>query len=109
MPLGQSPSLTSAHDRGGSEVAFNEAGITTHDEGVPLLTDSMTSRLRLSVFGENSIADKSGDGGELGLGPLGDPYDLDNANLRAQGHAVALQRSFSPLAALGLGFRYAIP
>ena len=32
--------------------------------------------------------------------------DLDSANLRAQGHEAVLQRSFSPLAALGLGFRH---
>ena len=36
------------------------------------------------------------------------PYeevDLDSAVLRAQGHEASLKRSFSPLAALGLGFR----
>ncbi|KAL8916430.1 MAG: hypothetical protein Q9208_008516 [Pyrenodesmia sp. 3 TL-2023] len=104
MDSGRTPSRTSAHDPGGSEATFNDAGITTHDEGVPLLEDSMTSQLRSSVFGEKSIADKSGDGSELALESLGDPHDLDNANLRAQGHEVALQRSFSPLAALGLGF-----
>ena len=32
--------------------------------------------------------------------------DADNAHLRAQGHQAALERRFSPLAALGLGFRY---
>ncbi|KAI4204343.1 MAG: hypothetical protein LQ346_001615 [Caloplaca aetnensis] len=64
----------------------------------------MAPRVRAFVFGEKSISDSSGDGSELALESLGDPHDLDNANLRAQGHEVALQRSFSPLAALGLGF-----
>lgn len=32
-----------------------------------------------------------------------------NAVLLAQGHKAAMQRSFSPLAALGLGFRYVGP
>lgn len=31
--------------------------------------------------------------------------DLDSTALRAQGHEAQLKRSFSPLAALGLGFR----
>lgn len=31
--------------------------------------------------------------------------DLDSTALRAQGHEAQLTRSFSPLAALGLGFR----
>ena len=31
----------------------------------------------------------------------------DNAILNAQGHKAELERSFSPFAALGLGFRYA--
>lgn len=35
---------------------------------------------------------------------VGSEHD-DNAHLRAQGHEAALERRFSPLAALGLGFR----
>lgn len=37
--------------------------------------------------------------------PSYEEVDLDDAALRAQGHEAALKRSFSPLAALGLGFR----
>lgn len=37
--------------------------------------------------------------------PSYEEVDLDSAALRAQGHEAALKRSFSPLAALGLGFR----
>lgn len=107
MPLGHDSSVTSDHDCGGGEAALNDARISIHEEGVPLLTDSMAPRVRAFVFGEKSISDSSGDGSELALESLGDPHDLDNANLRAQGHEVALQRSFSPLAALGLGFRCA--
>ncbi|KAA6414172.1 MAG: choline transporter [Lasallia pustulata] len=36
--------------------------------------------------------------------PSYEEVDLDSAALRAQGHEAALKRSFSPLAALGLGF-----
>ena len=46
------------------------------------------------------------DGGtELASESFRDRQDLDSAHLRAQGHEAALKRSFSPLAALGLGFR----
>ena len=49
------------------------------------------------------------DGGtELASESFRDRQDLDSAHLRAQGHEAALKRSFSPLAALGLGFRYSI-
>ncbi|KAL8826461.1 MAG: hypothetical protein Q9170_007394 [Blastenia crenularia] len=65
----------------------------------------MTARIETSWSGNKSLADKSGDGSELALESLRDSHDLDSANLRAQGHEAALQRSFSPLAAVGLGFR----
>ncbi|KAL8702394.1 MAG: hypothetical protein Q9201_004439 [Fulgogasparrea decipioides] len=64
----------------------------------------MTARSNTSWPADKSIADHLGDGSETALETVGDSYDLDNANLRAQGHEAALQRSFSPLAALGLGF-----
>ena len=51
------------------------------------------------------MSKKSGDGSDLALQNLRDSYDADDANLRAQGHEAVLQRNFSPLAALGLGFR----
>ncbi|KAL8785683.1 MAG: hypothetical protein Q9213_003242 [Squamulea squamosa] len=64
----------------------------------------MTARLKTAWSGDKSFADGSGDGSELALEHLGDPHDLDDANLRAQGHEASLHRSFSPLAAISLGF-----
>lgn len=101
MPLAQHAPTTSAHDR------FKDAAITAHEDSLPLLADCMTSRLRPSVSEDKAIADKTGDGSEVALESLGDVHALDDAQLRAQGHEVALRRSFSPLSALGLGFRYA--
>ncbi|KAI4115980.1 MAG: hypothetical protein LQ345_003519 [Seirophora villosa] len=98
MPLAQHAPTTSAHDR------FKDAAITAHEDSLPLLADCMTSRLRPSVSEDKAIADKTGDGSEVALESLGDVHALDDAQLRAQGHEVALRRSFSPLSALGLGF-----
>ncbi|KAL8688094.1 MAG: hypothetical protein Q9224_004973 [Gallowayella concinna] len=53
---------------------------------------------------KDALTDHSGNGSELALENLGSSDDLDDAYLRAQGHEAALQRSFSPLAALSLGF-----
>ncbi|KAL8969325.1 MAG: hypothetical protein Q9183_002054, partial [Haloplaca sp. 2 TL-2023] len=66
--------------------------------------ESMAARLKRFWPGDKSIADHSGAGSEPTLVPSADSYDLDDANLRAQGHEAALQRRFSPLAAIGLGF-----
>lgn len=107
MPLAPHASTTFAHDMVGGEARLKDADITAHEEGLPLLLDGMTSQLRPSVSGDKPIADKSGDGSDVALESLGDVHTLDDAQLRAQGHEVALRRSFSPLSALGLGFRYA--
>ena len=45
---------------------------------------------------------------EVALESFDNSEEADNAYLRAQGHQVALERRFSPFAALGLGFRYAL-
>ena len=78
-------------------------------------SESMTSRIKASwsshrekISLANNVSPSSDDGPELALENLRDSQDLDNANLRAQGHEAALQRRFSPLAALGLGFRYIV-
>ncbi|KAL2040341.1 hypothetical protein N7G274_006784 [Stereocaulon virgatum] len=77
--------------------------IRDHDshaaEAEALLNESWLSEddTRRSSLNEN-------DAPQLALASLQDSSDLDNAHLRAQGHEAALQRSFSPLAALGLGF-----
>ena len=72
------------------------------------LAESMTARLKRFWPEDKSIANHSGAGSEPTLVPSADSYYLDDANLRAQGHEAALQRRFSPLAAIGLGFRYHI-
>jgi choline transport protein len=39
---------------------------------------------------------------------VGETFDLDDTVLRAQGHEVQLERSFSWMGALGLAFRFAL-
>lgn len=95
-----------AHDYHEGEALLNDTSLSTDDGETSFLTGSMAARVQASWSGDKPIADISGNGSELALGSLRDSHDLDNAHLRAQGHEAALQRSFSPLAALGLGFRY---
>ncbi|KAI4244147.1 MAG: hypothetical protein L6R40_003131 [Gallowayella cf. fulva] len=64
----------------------------------------MPARVKTALSGEKALTVHAGDGSELALDNLGTSHHLDDAYLRAQGHEAALQRSFSPLAALGLGF-----
>lgn len=45
---------------------------------------------------------------DVPLESLENSEDADNAHLRAQGHQAALERRFSPLAVIGLGFRYVL-
>lgn len=48
-----------------------------------------------------------GEGNRPSQGFLSELQDMkSNAVLRAQGHEASMRRSFSPLAALGLGFRH---
>lgn len=74
------------------------SGLVDDDVDVSFLSEAMTTA-------KTVMSNKSGDGSELALDNLRDPNDPDDANLRAHGHEAALQRNFSPLAALGLGFR----
>lgn len=87
------------------EALLNNVHLSIEDDDTSILAESMTTRLKTAWSGDKSFADGSGDGSELALENLGAPHDLDDANLRAQGHEAALQRSFSPLAAISLGFR----
>ena len=70
--------------------------------------ENMTSQLRSFPADDNPSVPSHG----IVIIPLQsttDESDTDSAYLRAQGHEAALKRSFSPLAALGLGFRYLRP
>lgn len=66
----------------------------------------MAARARAMISATKSFADTTYEANGHVLEPLTDTQDLDSAQLRAQGHEAALERDFSPLAALGLGFRY---
>ncbi|KAI4105687.1 MAG: hypothetical protein L6R37_002586 [Teloschistes peruensis] len=81
MALRQNASVASDHDSIEEEALLGDAFI---DQRLSLLTES--------------------DSRSLALESLRDSHDLDNTNLRAQGHEAALQRSFSASAAVGLGF-----
>ena len=103
MALRQRSAVVDAYE---GEALLNDPTLWTSDDAASSLTESMTARVKTSWSGEKSLADTSGDGTEFALESIRDPHDLDNAHLRAQGHEAALERSFSPLAAVGLGFRY---
>lgn len=84
------------------ETLLNDASSSAHEVEVSLLAESMTARIKTTRSGEKSSADISGHGSELALESL---TDLDSAHLSAQGHESELPRSFSALAAVGLGYR----
>lgn len=73
-----------AHDHEEGEALLNDASSSAHEVGASFLSES--------------------DGSELGLESLADSRDLDSAHLSAQGHEAELPRSFSALAAIGLGY-----
>lgn len=95
-------------DSAEAEALLNETWLSTPDDGLSVSSSagSMTSRIKTSWSAHKPLTNHLDDGPELALGPLTNSTELDNAQLRAQGHEVALERRFSPLAALGLGFRY---
>lgn len=96
-----------AHDHQEGEALLNDASSSAHQVGTAsFLSESMTTRIKTTRSGEKAIVDISGDGSELGLESLTDSRDLDSAHLSAQGHEAELPRSFSALAAIGLGYRY---
>lgn len=97
--------VTAAHDESeGEALLHNESRLSEQDDVAPSLR-SMPARVKTALSGEKALTVHAGDGSELALDNLGTSHHLDDAYLRAQGHEAALQRSFSPLAALGLGFR----
>ena len=95
-------------DSAEAEALLNDTWLSTSDDGLSVSSSagSMTFRIKTSWSAQKPLTDPLDDGAELALGPLTNSTELDNAQLRAQGHEVALERRFSPLAALGLGFRY---
>ena len=102
MAGGQDAVETDGHDISEAEALLNDTRLCTTDDALSVSTAGMGARNKAPRLSHKPIADTPDGGIEL-------PHqDLDSANLRAQGHEAALQRSFSPLAALGLGFRYSI-
>ena len=97
-----------SHDSAEAEALLNETWLSTSDERLSGSSSGGNMRFRFERpwSAHKPLTNPLDDGSELALGPLRDSTELDNAQLRAQGHAVALERRFSPLAALGLGFRY---
>lgn len=87
------------------EALLHHAPPSMREDEVPFLAESMTAPVKALWSVDKSFADHSGDSKDLALENLSPSEDLDDSNLRAQGHEAALQRSFSPLAAIGLGFR----
>ncbi|KAL8935207.1 MAG: hypothetical protein Q9216_005535 [Gyalolechia sp. 2 TL-2023] len=101
MALRKYRPVVDAHDYREGEALLNDASSSAHEVGVSFLAESMTARIKTTRSGEKPIVNVSGDGSELALEPL---TDLDSAHLSAQGHEAELPRSFSALAAVGLGY-----
>ena len=93
---------TGDHDISEAEALLNDTRLCITDDDLSVSTAGMGARSKARWPSHKPIADAPD--GEIEL----PRQDLDSAHLRAQGHEAALQRSFSPLAALGLGFRYSI-
>ena len=69
-------------------------------------TESMTSLIKNQRSTRPLTVNNSDNSNDIALDCRADPHHLDDEQLRAHGHEAALKRSFSPLAAIGLGFRY---
>ncbi len=108
MAGGRDAIETDSHDSSEAEALLYYTRLSTTNDGLSESAASMGARNKAPWFSHKPIADIPDGGTELARESSRDRQDLDNANLRAQGHEAALQRSFSPLAALGLGFRYNI-
>ena len=104
------PNGHGSHDSAEAEALLNETWLSTPDDGLSVSSSgrSMTFRIKTPSSAHKPLTNHLDDGPELALGPLSNSTELDNAQLRAQGHEAALERRFSPLAALGLGFRYSL-
>ena len=91
------------HDSSEAEALLYDTRLSTSDDASSVSTASMGARHETPWSVQKPTANAPDGGVEL---TRDDHQDSDSAQLRAQGHEAALQRSFSPLAALGLGFRY---
>ena len=109
MAFGRDAVETGDPDSSEAEALLNETWLSAQEDGRSASPESMTARTKAPWSTKTPVANTSDDGAELHLESLRDSHDLDSAQLRAQGHEAALQRSFSPLAAIGLGFRYTVP
>lgn len=92
-------------DSSETEALLNEAQSSTQEGRQTAPTESMTTQFKTPWSSHKPAANNPDGGTEIALESSRDSHDLDSAQLRAQGHEAALQRAFSPLAALGLGFR----
>lgn len=91
-----------------AEPLLYEARLSGGEDSEALFREDMTPQLRSFPTDDNPSVPSHGDIVKIHLQSTTktDESDTDSAYLRAQGHEAALTRSFSPLAALGLGFRY---
>lgn len=92
------------YDSSEAEALLYYERLSTTDHGLSTSMASMGARNKTPRSSRKPIANIPDGGTELARDSSRDRQDLDSANLRAQGHEAALQRSFSLLAALGFGF-----
>ena len=85
---------------------LDEARLSVGEDDEDPSLGNMTSQLRSFPADDDPSVPSPGDMVKIPLQSTTDESDTDSAYLRAQGHEAALTRSFSALAALGLGFRY---
>ena len=85
---------------------LDEACLSMGEDDEAPSPENMTSQLRSFPADDDPSVPSHGDIVKNPLQSTTNDSDTDSAYLRAQGHEAALNRSFSPLAALGLGFRY---
>ena len=99
---------TDSHDSNEAEALLYYQRLSTPDHGLSTSMATIGPRNQTPRSSRKPVANILDGGTELARDFSPDRQDLDSANLRAQGHEAALQRSFSLLAALGFGFRYMI-
>ncbi|MCJ1279557.1 hypothetical protein MMC21_007381 [Puttea exsequens] len=103
--MAPSPSLEAEDDDSSgpseTEALLNETRTPASDDPSETMTSLPSSAGRLKR--DNGLPESPVEV-EVVLESLTEGEDADNAQLKAQGHEAALERRFSPLAALGLGF-----
>ncbi|KAL9121441.1 MAG: hypothetical protein Q9187_002000 [Circinaria calcarea] len=87
-----------------AEPLLQEASLSLGEGNEAPSADNMASSLQAFSSVDDPSLPSHGEVIKIPLQSTTDESDTDSAYLRAQGHEAALQRSFSPLAALGLGF-----